>query len=110
MTTIDEIKIKYHADDAFSKGLNNVGHELKRYSASEKLGPKETRKILGMETARAFANANKFKNAGVEYRSRDGWHVFGRLSGYMTPTEAQAYAQDLLKAVAAIKKAPAIKK
>ena len=37
MTSLEEIKTKYQADDAFSKGLNSVGHELKRYSASEKL-------------------------------------------------------------------------
>lgn len=108
MATIDEIKQKYLGDDAFSKAANKTYHHAAKFKG--RMDPATNKKIASFEVAEHYAKANDLKNAGIAYRPASGWAVLGKRSGYMNPTEAQAYAQDLLKAVAAIKKAPAIKK
>lgn len=108
MATIDQIKEKYLGDDAFSKGVNAVGHEISQYKG--KMKPSQLNYHKGIAIAREYAKANEFKRASIFYNPNKGWEVSGRVSGRIDPTEAQAYAQDLLKAVAAIKKAPTIKK
>lgn len=104
--TIDEIKEKYHR--TFSNEVNAIYHESAKYKG--KIAPNVLRRMDGTSIANAYAAKNKYKFADIGYDRTGGWVVNGRRMGAMTPTEAQAYAQDLLKAVAAIKKAPAIKK
>lgn len=106
--TVDEIKAKYQGDDAFSKGANAAYHQAAKYKG--RVSPATIKEVASYAGAESYAKANDFKSAGIAYRPKSGWAVLCKRSGYLNPTEAQAYAQDLLKAVAAIKKAPAIKK
>ena len=108
MATIDEIKKKYLGDDAFTKAANAIHHESAKYKG--KIPANVLKRMDGTDIAKAYADSNKFKLASIGYDRNGGWVVYARRMGSMNPTEAQAYAQDLLKAVAAIKKAPAIKK
>ena len=106
--TIDDIRQKYIGDDAFSKEANQTYHHASKFKG--RIDPETIKNIASFEVAEHYAKANKFKLASIGYNRNGGWVVYGGRMGSMTPTEAQAYAQDLLKAVAAIKKAPAIRK
>lgn len=106
---IRNVKEKYNiGDDAFSKAANETYHYAAKFKG--RMDPLTNKKIASFEIAEKYAKANDFKNAGIAYRPASGWAVLVKRSSYVNPTEAQAIAQDILKAVAAIKKAPAIKK
>ena len=110
MATIDEIKQKYLGDDAFSKAANTAYHALKNEAKGKNIPAEKLNRIKGLEIARAYAGNNSFENADIIYQSNAGWKILVKKYGHITATEAQALARDLLKAVAAVKKAPAIKK
>ena len=106
---IKSIAEKYNiGDDDFSKAANETYHHAAKFKG--RMDPVKNKKIASFEIAEKYAKANDFKTAGIAYRPASGWAVLVKRSGYVNPTEAQAIAQDILKAVAAIKKAPAIKK
>lgn len=107
---VDEIKQKYLGDDAFSKAANTAYHALKKEAKGKNIPAEKLNRIKGIEIARAYAGNNSFKNADIIYQSNAGWKIFVKKYGYITSTEAQALAMDLLKAVTAVKKAPSIKK
>ena len=108
--TIDEIKQKYLGDDAFTKAANTAYHSLKNEAKGKNIPAEKLNRIKGLETARAYAGNNSFENADILYQPNAGWKILVKRYGHITATEAQALARDLLKAVAAIKKAPTIKK
>lgn len=104
---VQEIKSKYLGDDAASKVANEQYHKLGGMTKTNPRLKPLLKRTAGLYAAEAYAKENKFKNAEIGYM-RNEWRVAGRRSGWMTPMEAKAYAEDLLKAVDAIKKAPAV--
>lgn len=108
--TIEQIKQKYLGDDAFSKAANTAYHALKNEAKGKNIPAEKLNRIKGLEIARAYAGNNRFENADIIYQSNAGWKILVKKYGYITATEAQALARDLLKAVTAVKNAPAIKK
>ena len=106
---IKNIAEKYNiGDDAFSKAANETYHHAAKFKGQ--MRPDLNKRLTSLEIMEKYSKANDFKNAGIAYRPASGWAVLVKRSSYVNPTEAQAIAQDILKAVAAIKKAPAFKK